>query len=350
MSSSISGQAGQVAIATTAGTTGHATRTISLEMALPRTSPATFRRTAGAAVLALAAIVVTGGAVRLSSSGLGCPTWPRCTDTSFVSQPAYAAHGVIEFGNRMITIAVFLVIAALLVQVFRLPSRRRELRWLCGGLLAGYLGQAVLGGLTVLYDLAAPLVIGHFLLSMLLLLDAVVLFARTGTALAPPDPVLPRQLRWLAWLLAGVAALVLVVGTVVTGAGPHSGGSLHTARLGVDIRGVAQLHADLAMLLTGLVVASAVAVFALPASAAVRRSTGWLVALVVGQAALGFTQYFLGVPVGLVGLHIAGATAIWVVSLRLALQLGPASTATAHPDGVRAVAPDRVGAVIGTGA
>ncbi|MDQ6650696.1 MAG: COX15/CtaA family protein [Actinomycetota bacterium] len=301
-------------------------------MALPRTDPTVFRRTAGAAVLALSAIVVTGGAVRLTSSGLGCPTWPRCTDSSFVSQPEYAAHGLIEFGNRVVTVLVFLLIAALLVQVFRLPQRRTDLAWLSGGLLAGYVGQAVLGGLTVLYDLAAPLVIGHFLLSMLLLLDAVVLYARTGPR-GQAGPATPRQLPWLAWLLAGTAALVLVAGTVVTGAGPHSGGSLHTPRLAVSIRGVAQLHADLAMLLTGLVVATVVTVHAVPASAAVRRAAGWLGALVVGQAALGFTQYFLGVPVGLVGLHIAGATAIWVVSLRLALALpgrdAGRSTATA---------------------
>jgi len=295
-------------------------------MALPRTSPTAFRRTAGAAVLALSSIVVTGGAVRLTSSGLGCPTWPRCTSSSFVNQPEYAGHGAIEFGNRVITIGVFLLIVALLVQVVRLPGRRPDLPWLCAGLLAGYLGQAVLGGLTVLYDLAAPLVIGHFLLSMLLLLDAVVLYARAGGSITA-GPAAPRQLGWLGWLLSVVAGLVLVAGTVVTGAGPHSGGSLHTPRLALDIRGVAQLHADLAMLLTGLVLAAAVAVHAVPTSAAVRRAAIWLVALVVGQAALGFTQYFLGVPVGLVGLHIAGATAIWVASLRLALRLGGRSDA-----------------------
>ncbi len=286
----------------------------------------------------LALIVVTGGAVRLTGSGLGCPTWPRCADDSFVTQPEFAAHGWIEFGNRLVTAAVGLLMLAMPLVALRLRERRVDLVLLSFGLWLGFLGQIVLGGLTVLFDLHPALVAGHFLLSMLLLLDVVVLdrrahlsagqvpelrvpglsrsrYARQGAG--PVQPGTRRELVWLARLAASVAAATLVLGTVVTGTGPHSGDGGEVKRFGFDIASVAQLHADAAMLLVGLTAALVFAVRLADATAEARRMSTLLVATVLAQAGVGFTQYFTGVPVALVELHIAGATAIWVVTLRL---------------------------------
>jgi cytochrome c oxidase assembly protein subunit 15 len=298
-----------------------------------------FRALTRSAVVLLAVIVVSGGAVRLTSSGLGCPTWPQCGDGSFVTRPEFQLHGLVEFGNRVITLVVGLLVlavplAALMLDRVRGPRgmrRRRDLVVLSFGLWVGYLGQAVLGGLTVLFHLNPALVAGHFLLSTALLLDAVVLDVRARRDPVPHRAARP-ELLLLTWALSGVAATVLVIGTVVTGSGPHSGDSQHLHRFGFDVRSVAQLHADAAMLLTGLVLATVVAVRLARVTPAVRRSADWLVIAVLGQVALGFTQYFLNVPAGLVGLHIAGATLVWIFALRVHLLMPepiPASPADA---------------------
>ena len=293
-------------------------------MKLPAVSLQTFRRLTLLGVVLLGLIVVTGGIVRLTSSGLGCPTWPQCGDGSLVPHGRYAVHGVVEFGNRLVSAAVGGLMLILPLVSLRLSPRRRDLTLLSLGLWVGFLGQAVLGGLTVLFKLNPGLVAGHFLLSMLLLLDVVVLDVRTVRLLRPDhSSAPPRWLTWLGRLLAATAGVVLVLGTIVTGSGPHSGDSSDVVRFGFEVRAVAQVHADAAMLLVGLVVAMAFAVRASDVSRQARRQSVWLVVTVVAQASIGFTQYFLGVPVGLVGLHIAGATLLWIFSLRLALQLSP---------------------------
>ncbi|MDQ1673403.1 MAG: heme a synthase [Frankiaceae bacterium] len=296
--------------------------------AMPRIPLPLFRRLTRAAVVLLALIVVSGGAVRLTGSGLGCPTWPQCGDGSFVTRAEFAHHGLIEFGNRVVTLVVGLVVLALpllallleKVDTARGRRRRSDLVLLSFGLWVGYLGQAVLGGLTVLFHLHPALVAGHFLLSMLLLLDAVCLDVR---ARRDPSPhrAPRREMRLLATALSATAAVVLVVGTVVTGSGPHSGDSQDLRRFGFDVRSVSQLHADVAMLLTGLVIATVIAVRVAAVPAGARRSADWLALVVLGQVALGFTQYFLGIPAFLVGLHIAGATLVWIFALRLQLLL-----------------------------
>lgn len=301
---------------------------------LPTVSVALFRRACLLALALLGAIVVTGGAVRLTGSGLGCPTWPRCTDSSFVAQPQYAAHGLIEFGNRVVSLAVGLVVLALPVLSLRLAGgRRRDLTLLGFGLWLGFLAQAVLGGLTVLFDLAPPWVMAHFLVSMLLLLDAAVLHWRAGLPVGRTQPVVAPEVRWLALLTASVAALALVIGTVVTGAGPHSGGSLHSPRLPVDVRAVSWLHADVAVFLTGLVLATCFAVRLAKAPLPLRRLAVGLLAVIAAQAGLGFTQYALGVPTGLVAAHIAGATLLWVLALRLVLLTRGPISSPASADG-----------------
>ncbi|WP_165034878.1 COX15/CtaA family protein [Candidatus Protofrankia californiensis] len=288
---------------------------------LPTVSPMVFRRLTRISVILLALIVVTGGAVRLTGSGLGCPTWPRCGENSFVTQPEYAAHGWIEFGNRLLTTAVGLVMLLLPLVSLRLGQRRRDLVLLSFGLWLGFLGQVVLGGLTVLFKLHPALVAGHFLLSMLLLLDVVVLDRRARSGPGVVRPACGRELLGLARLLVAVAGAVLVLGTVVTGTGPHSGDSTEAKRFGFDITNVAQLHADAAMLLVGLVVATVLAVRVGGAPREAVRASTALAAIAIAQAGVGFTQYFTGIPVGLVELHIAGATALWIVALRVWLAM-----------------------------
>ncbi len=289
---------------------------------LPTVRPVVFRRLTRVSVILLALIVVTGGAVRLTGSGLGCPTWPRCGENSFVTQSQYAAHGWIEFGNRLLTTAVGLVMLLLPLVSLRLGQRRRDLVLLAFGLWLGFLGQVVLGGLTVLFKLNPALVAGHFLLSMLLLLDVVVLDRRARSG---PGAVRPaggrRELLGLARLLVLVAGAVLVLGTVVTGTGPHSGDSAEAKRFGFDITNVAQLHADAAMLLVGLIVATVLAVRAGGAPREAVRASSALAAIAIAQAGVGFAQYFTGIPVGLVELHIAGATALWVAALHVWLAM-----------------------------
>ncbi len=282
---------------------------------IPTVSPTVFRRLTRISVALLALIVVTGGAVRLTGSGLGCPTWPTCGDNSFVTRPEYSAHGWIEFGNRLLTVAVGLVMLLLPLVSLRLRDRRRDLVMLSFGLWLGFLGQVLLGGLTVLFKLHPALVAGHFLLSMLLLVDVIVLDRRAGSGPGPARPVGRPELRWLARVLTLVAGAVLLLGTVVTGTGPHSGDSAQARRFGLDITNVAQLHADAAMVLVGLMIAMVLAVRLGEARAEAVRATTVLAAVVLAQAGIGFTQYFTGVPVGLVELHIAGATALWMITL-----------------------------------
>ena len=275
-------------------------------------TPVLLRRLALASLVANVAVVVTGGAVRLTGSGLGCPTWPRCTDRSYVPTPERGLHGVIEFGNRtLFGVLGVLAAAALLVALLQRPRRRRTVV-LAALVLGGIPAQGVLGGITVLTDLN-PWVVGcHFLLSIAVIAVAYRLWRATADT-APPRPV-PAPLRGLAWLTCGMTAAVLVVGTVVTGSGPHAGDA-KARRTGLDPGQVAQFHADLVFLLIGLSVALWYALRAVDADPAVRRPVSALVAVELGQGVIGFVQYFTHLPVLAVGLHMAGACLVWLAAL-----------------------------------
>jgi len=300
---------------------------------LPALSPVAFRRLAVVATALLAVIVVSGAAVRLTSSGLGCPTWPRCTHTSLVAPPSY--HALVEFINRVVSAAVGVVVAAVAIGALLRRPFRRDLAWLAWSLVAGFIGQAVLGGLSVVYGLAPGWVMAHFLLSMVLLWAALVLVHRADETWPTATVAVRRELRALTLVLAGVAGGVLVLGTVTTGTGPHAGDSTkHVPRFGLPLERVTQLHADSALLLTGLIIATLFAVRLTDAGIVVRRRAGWVAAAVVVQVAIGYVQYFLDLPPSVVGMHVAGATALWCATLWLAL----ATTARApsplvHPGG-----------------
>ena len=283
-----------------------------------RPTDVTVRRLALASVVANAAIVVTGGAVRLTGSGLGCPNWPRCTDSTVAPTAELASHGLIEFGNRLLTFAVTAVVVATLVAVVRQRPRRRSLVRLSVAVLLGIPAQAVLGGITVLTGLNPWTVMAHFLLSMVLLALAVVLHHRTGEGDGPVLQVVKEPLRRLAQLLVGVVAVTLAVGTVVTGSGPHSGDP-DAGRTGLNPESVSQLHADLVMLLIGLSVALWFGLRATDAPPAAVRAAVVLRAVEAGQAAIGWTQYFTDLPIVLVGAHMAGACLVLIAAVQVLL-------------------------------
>jgi cytochrome c oxidase assembly protein subunit 15 len=295
-----------------------------------RPSARTVRRLALASVVANAAIVVTGGAVRLTGSGLGCPDWPRCTSGSYAPTPASSGHGFIEFGNRMLTFALVAVVAATLVAVVRQRPRRPALVRLSVLLVLGIPAQAILGGITVLTGLNPWTVMAHFLLSMVLLGIAVALHQRTREGDDPAQVLVPRPLQQLAYGVLGVVAVTLAAGTVVTGSGPHSGDP-KAGRTGFNPASVSQLHADLVMLLLGLSVALWVG---LRATGGPSRAAGVLILVEVSQAAIGWTQYFTKLPVVLVGAHLAGACLVLIAASGVVLSLrnrGPAPAGVVLP-------------------
>jgi cytochrome c oxidase assembly protein subunit 15 len=286
-------------------------------------SPARFRAIAVAALAAQCLIVVTGGAVRLTDSGLGCTSWPNCEPGQLVARLKY--HQLIEDGNRAISGVVVAIAVVALVAAFRRTPPRSDLTWLSGGLVAGVLAQVVLGLLTVHYQLRPGFVMAHFLLSMVLVLDAAILVERSSSEDTPRTPVVRREVAWLTRCIAGLGAVVLVFGTVVTGTGPHSGDKA-SSRFDLSLRSVTQLHADAVMVLVGLTVALGFLLAATDAPASVRRRYRVLIALVVAQATVGFTQYALHVPAGLVEVHILGATLFWLAAVRVDLATRTAPT------------------------
>ena len=301
-----------------------------------RPAASTVRRLALASVVANAAIVVPGGAVRLTASGLGCPTWPRCTATTLTPTAEYAAHGLIEFGNRLLTFALTAVVVAALVASVRARPRRRDLVRLAAVGVLGIPAQAVLGGITVLTGLNPWTVMGHFLLSMVLVGAAVVLHQRAGEGDAPARPTVPPVLRQLSYGLLALTAAVLTVGTVVTGSGPHSGDPA-AGRTGLDPGAMSQLHADLVFLLVGATLGLWAALRSAGAGQAARATLG-LLAVELAQGLIGFVQYFTHLPVVLVGLHLAGACLVLVAAVRVVLatrERGPLLSPAAAPPPAR---------------
>jgi cytochrome c oxidase assembly protein subunit 15 len=275
------------------------------------------RRFALASVIANVVIVVTGGAVRLTDSGLGCPTWPRCTEGSLTPTSKLAGHGIIEFANRQLTF----VLAAIAIATWLIAMSIRRERRLATIAALGIPAQAVLGGLTVLTHLNPWLVALHFLLSMSLIAVTYALWTRlrddaAAAAVVPVAAVLAR-------VTVAVAAVVLVVGTVVTGSGPHAGdkvdGKVH--RTGLQVSSMAQLHADAVMVLVGLSVGLLALVYAIRLPARVRRAAAVLLAVELAQGVIGYTQYFLDVPPVLVAVHMLGACLVWLAALQLLLSV-----------------------------
>jgi len=296
-----------------------------------RLTPDAYRRICGVALALLALIVVTGAAVRLTGSGLGCSDWPTCEEDRFVPEAGF--HGWVEFGNRLLTGLVSVaVIGAVLGSMARQP-RRRDLEAWSWGLVAGVIAQVLLGGIVVLSHLNPWLVLGHFALSMVLVANAVLLHHRAGDHDRRDAPATAR-IRRLTGLLLGMAMAVLATGTLVTGSGPHAGSRDDPiARLPLVVSEAARVHGSVVVLLLMLV---AVLVVVIHRDAPhLRPVARLLVAVVAAQAAIGWTQYFTGVPEVLVGFHVAGATALWMAVVKMRLSAADTRSVDAAVTGER---------------
>jgi heme a synthase len=281
---------------------------------LPPTSPSVMRALAVAAVVAQAGIAVTGSVVRVTGSGLGCPTWPQCFPGSLVPVPHPETQALtqwIEFSNRLLTFLVVIIAGACLVAALATRPRRGRLTRLALVQPLGVVAQAVIGGITVLLSLVWWSVAVHFIVSMVMVWLAVQLVAAAGETGETPTRTVPTAVRGLIATSTAVLAALLVAGTFVTAAGPHAGDA-GTPRLDLPVPALAQLHADLLFGYLGMLVALGFTLRAVDAPAALRRRFRLLVAAVLVQGALGITQYALGVPEALVSLHVLGAALVTV--------------------------------------
>lgn len=323
-----------------------------------RDDPRPLDRLSLVTALSLVALIGSGGWVRLSESGLGCPTWPRCTTHDLVAPDHY--HALVEFVNRCVITTVGVLIAATVVAAFLKRPRRADLRWLAAGLVAGYAGEAVLGGMTVLLHLAPALVAGHLILAMALLADAVVLHWRSRPPRTARHLQVDRHLLWLADLAIATLAAGIVAGTVVTGSGPHSGAP-GTPRFDVRFSAAAELHATIGMLLFGLAVSLFLGLRAMAQSSWAQSSwaqSSWaqsprtqssrlahqaaaIVGLLTVQGMLGYATYFSRVQVDLTEAHIVGAalTTAALVRLRLGLTASRATRPSQHEQPVEVPEP-----------
>jgi cytochrome c oxidase assembly protein subunit 15 len=271
-------------------------------------------------VITQSAIVITGALVRLTGSGLGCSTWPECTPGSYTptpDQPEAPLHAWIEFGNRLLTFVLFLNALVLVISILR---NRRELFGLGAIQILGILAQAVLGGITVLTGLNPATVAGHFMLSIILIAAALSLRQRIYRH-SPTNIVTSKLTRTLARLLVILTFLVLIAGTIVTGSGPHAGDST-AERFPLDARTVSWIHADLVIALLGIAIALMISIKVGESGAASvlleKRIKVFLLASVL-QGAIGYTQYFTGLPELLVAFHILGSVLVWLSAWNLAI-------------------------------
>ena len=270
----------------------------------------------GLLLFAQAAIVVTGGAVRLTGSGLGCPTWPECTPGSYTPKPYQVEEQVkvwIEFGNRLLTFVLVLIAITVLISV--LASGRKDLRGLALGQVLGIFGQGVLGGITVLTGLHPATVAAHFLLSIILIAGATSLRARRHFP-SEKQESLPL-VRRVALTHIITTSLVIALGTIVTGTGPHAGDAT-TQRFPFDLRTVAWLHADAVIALFGITFGLYVVHGVSPST---KRRLKIFLVIALGQGVICYVQWFSDLPELLVGLHLVGSTLVWISSWRIWLSV-----------------------------
>ena len=277
---------------------------------LPVTVDSTVRRLAVLSLIGQTVLVVTGGAVGLTASGLGCPTWPRCTNESLVNTPEMGIHGFIEFGNRLLTFALAAVAALMLVYLWNLRKERKDLFLLALGLLASIPAQAIIGGITELTQLNPWVVCLHFLVSMALVVFATLLvnraYGRTGRFRTHSLAALPGTLRPVMNAVALFSAVAVMLGVVVTGAGPHAGDA-DAPRNNLDWDLFSHIHAVPAYLVTAGTLVAVYFVFRRGIGGTFRTAVLMLLGVTVLQAAIGFTQYYNGIPALLVGAHMLGA-------------------------------------------
>ena len=264
-----------------------------------------------------AGLVITGGAVRITGSGLGCPTWPECTPGSYVpvaGQAEGAFHAWVEFGNRLLTFVLFFAAIAAIIYAFR--KARKDLLWRAALQLLGILGQGVLGGITVLTDLNPLAVASHFILSIFLIAGAASMVERGRTPLVSIRPT-EIKLRVLVTAQVALTFIVIVIGTLVTGSGPHAGDA-QAPRLDIDSRAISWLHADAVIALLGVSLALCV----LPnLSPLTKKRIKYFFGFTLAQALVGYIQYVQGLPELMVILHLLGSTLVWIATWRIWLSI-----------------------------
>lgn len=290
---------------------------------LPMPSLRTQRLIAAAVILTQGGIAVTGAIVRVTASGLGCPTWPQCFPGSFTPVAVSEVpriHQAVEFGNRMVTFLVVLTAALAVLAVTR-ARRRAEVQVYAWLMPASTVVQAVIGGITVLTGLLWWTVALHLLASMTMVWLAVLLFVKVGEPDdGVPRLVAPKPLRWLVVLSAVALAAVLVTGTLVTASGPHAGDTSPTRtvpRLAIEITTLVHAHSSLLIGYLALLVGLGFGLLAVSAPRPVLLRLAVLIALVVAQGLVGTVQYFAGVPAVLVAVHVAGAAAVTAATAAL---------------------------------
>jgi cytochrome c oxidase assembly protein subunit 15 len=262
-------------------------------------------------------IVLTGAAVRITGSGLGCPTWPECTYGSYVpvaGQAEGAFHAWIEFGNRLLTF--LLLFAAVAVVIYAIKKARRDLLWRALLQVLGIFGQGIIGGITVLTDLNPLAVASHFILSIFLIAGAVSIVAHGRSSLISIRPT-ETKVKILAHVQVLLTFIVIVIGTLVTGSGPHAG-DLDAPRLKLDERAITWLHADAVIALFGVSLALLVLSEISPET---RRRVKIFFAITLAQGLVGYAQYVLGLPELLVIVHVLGSTLVWIASWRIWLSI-----------------------------
>ena len=269
-------------------------------------------RVFGLLVFLQMAIVVTGGAVRITGSGLGCPTWPECTPGSYTPVPNQAegqVHAWIEFGNRLLTFVLLLCALIALVIAIRVSKNsvtKSRVRLLAALQLIGIIGQGVLGGITVLTDLHPIPVASHFLLSIFLIAGAISLrYEMVGIVKQKADGIVATLMPVLIWL----TLFVLVAGTIVTGSGPHAGDE-NAKRFGFSPRVVSWLHADLVIALVVLTLILWL-ITRVSQNKVIHRYLSIFLLISLSQGLIGYVQYFTGLPEILVAAHLLGATMVW---------------------------------------
>ncbi|KAB1143106.1 heme A synthase [Streptomyces luteolifulvus] len=283
--------------------------------------PRTVRRAALAALVMSVIIVVTGGAVRLTGSGLGCPTWPKCTEDSLTATSTMGFHGAIEFGNRMLTYVLCGAVGWAIIAARSEKPYRRGLTRLGWAQFWVVMGNAVLGGIVVLVGLNPYTVAAHFLLSTALIAVATVMWQRTREGDGAPRPLVGPSVRQLVWFAVVASVLLVAVGTVVTGAGPHAGDSSKVERMPVDWETVTKLHAVLAWIVVTLTFALWFVLKAVDAPKGPLDRTRDLFLVLLAQGVIGYVQYFTNLPEVLVGLHMLGSCLVWIAVLRVQLAL-----------------------------
>ena len=288
------------------------------------------RRTLVANLVAQTGIVLTGAIVRLTASGLGCPTWPECVDGSIAptSEQTESWHKYIEFGNRLLTF-VLLIVAILTIVAIRQHNsartkaglaKRRSLTFLAGGSLVGIFAQAILGGITVLTGLHPLTVASHFMVSIGLITVAQVLLTKAReTDDAPVVSLVPAAVALGMRVHIWLALSLVAVGTLVTGTGPHAGDTAEIVRLNIDERTISSIHADIVFLFVGLTVGLLIALVATHSNARTIRLAWIVFAICLVQGIIGYTQYFTGLPWALVAVHVLGACLLWIATVRFYL-------------------------------